>query len=681
MWTGLVWGCAAAVSAAAEPAAVVANVKVVSSAVKDVSSLEAWKQSCIRDGMSDRDKALAIWETIVAHQFQDSPPSEFLNNEGTVQDALKMMNVYGYSLCGVAANEIVSLARYVGLEARISTINLHVVPEIQWDGAWHMLDASLINFFIFRDQPADAANGKLSPALSYYNVPNGKIASIEEIQAAVHAWYDQNPDALNAPAKEGAKPTGNDAKLRAYHTAGGWQGWKRGPQLLTDCPFYDDSGWLPAHTHGWYSTMQEYDGSTCFPYEAGYSLGYKVNIQLRPGERIVRNWSNKGLYVNMDGTGGEPYALHGKIGEEFLAYARKFGDKAPGRIGNGTLEYNVPLDATLVRHAWRFENLVARDGALEITDAATQGILEIRNPCSYVYLQGEVALDATLGPGGSVGVYLSDNHGLDWTPIGKIGTAGRQTFDLSASILRRYDYRLRVLLDGAGTRLTAMAFRHDFQHSQRPLPALDRGTNTITFSAGLPEGTVTIEGAISPSSQGKQLRYVDFRPIVQDLRPDNLMVDVDKGTGFIRHHIETPGPMIRMNILTHYRARDKKAGWDVQVSFDEGKTFRSVGHCPGGHPAYGSYLVITDIPPETKSAEVQWIGTAANNATLIFNQRVDADYELPNAGFRPVKVTYDWEEGGIKKQDVHVMQAAQETHTITCENQPTMKSIAMELAE
>src|SRR3990167_8070125 len=89
---GLVWVIAAEASVPAEPVAVVANVKVVSSAVKDVSSLEAWKQSYIRDGMSDRDKALAIWETIVAHQFQDNPPSEFLNNEGTVQDALKMMN-------------------------------------------------------------------------------------------------------------------------------------------------------------------------------------------------------------------------------------------------------------------------------------------------------------------------------------------------------------------------------------------------------------------------------------------------------------------------------------------------------------------------------------------------------------------------------------------------------------
>ena len=112
----MVWSAAFVVGAAcacgaAESVGVVANVKVVSDKVKDVSSLEAWKQAYIKEGMTDKDKALACWESVVAHQYQDSPPVEFLNNENTVQDAIKMFNVYGHSFCGVAANELVSLAR------------------------------------------------------------------------------------------------------------------------------------------------------------------------------------------------------------------------------------------------------------------------------------------------------------------------------------------------------------------------------------------------------------------------------------------------------------------------------------------------------------------------------------------------------------------------------------------
>ena len=668
-------------ASAQQNVAVVANVKVLSDKVKDVSSLEAWKKSYIREGMSDKDKALAIWETLVAHQYQDSPPSEFLNNEGSVQDAIKMFNVYGYSYCGVAANEIASLARYVGLNCRISTIVAHVLPEIEWDGRWHMLDASLINFFVFRDEPPDAVNGKFSRALSNYAVPNGRIASIEEIQAAVREWYDANPDYLDQPKNPKGKPKGNDAKLRKYHAEGGWLGWKNGPRLLADSPFYGGDGWLPAKTHGWYSTMQEYDGSAYFPYEAGYSMGYHVNVRLRPGEKLIRNWSNKGLHVNMDGTGGAPGSLKATIGKGNWAYCTKFGDIAPGRVGNGELIYNVPVDASLEKNAWRFENLVLDAGTLKAKDDARQGILEIRNPCSYVYLKGEVTLDATVGEGGSIRVFLSDNNGLDWTEAGKLEKSGEQKIDLSKLIIRRYDYRVRILLSGKGTGLKALGFRHDVQHSQRPLPALARGKNTITFSAGPHEGAVTLEGSTDPNNKGKQIVFTDFHPETRNLKDGRVFIDPAQKDGEISYVITTPSDMTKMTIMTHYRARDKRAGWDVQVSYDGGKTFNSVAKCPGGTPFFGVFTEVTDIPPGTKSAVVKWIGTTFWNATLIFNHRIDAYYTEPFGGFRPVKVTYLWEEGGIEKVDEHVARAANEVYTITCESNPQMKSLIVELAD
>ena len=48
--------------ATSQPVGVVCNVKVVSDKVKDVSSLEAWKKSYLKEGMSDKDKGIAIWE-------------------------------------------------------------------------------------------------------------------------------------------------------------------------------------------------------------------------------------------------------------------------------------------------------------------------------------------------------------------------------------------------------------------------------------------------------------------------------------------------------------------------------------------------------------------------------------------------------------------------------------------
>ncbi|MGA2618115.1 MAG: hypothetical protein ABSF26_10930 [Thermoguttaceae bacterium] len=682
---------------AATPA-VVANVKVLSDKVKDVSSLEAWKKSYIQAGMTDKDKALAIWESVVAHQYQDSPPKEFLHHEDDVYDVMKMFNVYGHSYCGVAACETAALARYLGLKARVSTIVAHVVPEIEWDGRWHLLDASLVNFFVMKDQPPEAVNGKFSRALTNYAAPKGNIASIEEIIAAVKQWYARNPEYLIQPAGGQGKPRGDDAKLRRLHASEGWQGWKKGPPLLADCPLYGWDGWWPAHTHGWYSTMEEYDGSVYFPYEAGYSMGYKVNIQLRPGERLTRNWSNKGLYVNMDGTAGSPGALDGRIGEGFMAYCPKFGDLAPGRIGNGTLEYDVPLDAALQRSAWRLEGLRAAGrlgtvpifgagghkngtvplGRLRLADGATEGVLEIRNPTSYVYLKGEATLQAVVGPGGSIEVSFSDNNGLDWRPVARIDTSGPRQIELSKLILRRYDYRLRLVFKGAGTGLDRLSFRHDVQHSQRPLPALGKGENTIAFSAGPQEGTISVEGSANVANKGRQLVYTDFHPQSRNLK-ENLLIDPMKRDGELSYKVETPGDMTRMSIATHYRARDPRGGWDVQVSLDDGKTFKTVSRCAGPAVFFGKFVELSDIPPGTRSAVVRWLGTTGYNATMIFNHRIDADYRLPNAGFRPVRITYRWEEGGVQKTDIHVARRESESYAIHCAGKPQMKSIALEL--
>ena len=74
---------------------------------------------------------------------------------------------------------------------------------------------------------------------------------------------------------------------------------------------------------------------------------------------------------------------------------------------------------------------------------------------------------------------------------------------------------------------------------------------------------------------------------------------------------------------------------------------------------------------------VRFAGTQ-RNTTMLYNLRIDADYREPAGGFRPVKVTYAWEENGKPKQDVHVVRKPDETYLITCAAKPLMKSIVVE---
>ncbi|NQT88772.1 hypothetical protein HQ560_18540, partial [bacterium] len=461
-------------------------------------------------------------------------------------------------------------------------------------------------------------------------------------------------------------------------------GWRNGPEVLRNCPFYGPQGWLPAATHGWYSTIQEYDGSTLVPYESGYSVGYQVNVQLRPGERLVRNWSNKGLHL-MKGMDGAPGALTGVVGKGSLRYTPAYGDLAPGRIGNGTHEYDAPLASGAFRTgALMAENLActADDGkspSLHLKDAAKTGTLILRMPSSYVYLTGACSFKASVGAGGSIAASFSDNNGLDWRPLAKVTASGPQSIDLTPRVLRRYDYRLKFVLAGQGTGLDALKMTHDIQHSQRPLPALTKGANTITFAAAPPEGTITIEGTTEPKNKDKQLHYTDFHPVCTNIKKNGLLV-LAGGSGSVTFPVETPCEMTRIRVGIFYRARDKRDAWDVSVSFDGGKTFKPVGRCEGPTRNDGRYFVFADVPPGTRKARVRFAG-AQRNTTMIYQTRIDADYREPHGGFRPVEITYVWDENGAEKRNVHIAKTPRETYTIACGAKPAMKRLTVELAK
>ena len=629
---------------------VVSHIKVLSDKVPDVSSLEAWKKAFIKDNMTETEKALAVWKSVVTFRYQDPPPVEGLH-EGCVHDAIKTFNVYGYGMCCCASSNIEQLSRYVGLEARGYGCPGHSLPEVKADGEWHMLDASLVN---------------------YFTKPDGKVASMDELVASVKGWLEKNPDLKK-----------NDAKLRAMMQADGWTGWKKGPELLANCTFYNQ-GWWPAGTHGWYSTMQEYDGSgnTPFTYEYGYSQGYQVNVELRPGEKLTRNWFNKGLHVNGVAKDGDaPGCLAGKVGEGSMKYLTQYGDLNAGRIGSGTVEYDVPLsDGTFRSGALKAEN-VATTGedkatpALHLKDAAQNGVVEIRMPCPYVYLGGEIAMNAVVGDGGKVRVFFSDNNGGDWKEVATFEKSGEQKIDMQKFVLRRYDYRLRFILAGKGSGIDALKITSVIQCSQRALPTLAKGDNTITFSAGPAESTITVEGT-SYKPTGKNVSLADFSPTLKNV--DAEYYHVNSPPGEVTIPIATPADMTRLRFGGHYRARDKADKWDAQVSFDDGKTFKTVDTYAGPCQGKCQYTTVSDIPAGTRAAQVRWVGDQ-RNTTCLFLVRIDADYKTPAGGFRPVKTTYTWEEGGVEKKDVHVAAKPEEAYTIKCEGKPEMKSLVLEL--
>ena len=611
---------------------VVSHLNLVSDKSQDLSTLEAWKKTYIREGMRDQEKAIAVFNTMVRYRQQASPPSEYLRSGmagGHVHDPMKTIHVYGYGQCCCVAGENTGLARYLGLQARGRDITAHSVCEVFYDDAWHLIDSSVMNYFVKDD---------------------GKLASVDEIHQAVRAWFSADPQRM--------KLAGIDSELRKFAKNGGW---KNGPPLLAKAEqFYGRDGVNDAGWHGWPSTMQEYY-KVRDPAEYTVTMGHQLNVQLRPGEKITRHFFSRGIEYTND---CNPETYKSLQRRKSLGMQAKLGDRAPGRIGDGTIEWVVPMEQLK---------------SVALSHEANAFVL--RFPSSYVYVKGQAKVKTTVAAGGSVIVSFSDNNGLDWTEVAKIDKSGEQTIDLSDRIRRRYDYRLKFALSGEGTRVDGIHAVHDFQCSQAALPVIAEGENKLTFSAGPQEGTITIDGS-TEKEQAKEkhpLAIADFHPILSGVG-ENLRLE--GGAGDATFNIATPGDMTRLRLSVVWRARDARDGWETLVSFDDGKMFKAVenGRLQGGTKGESRYLIVNDVPTGTRQAKVKFVGTQ-RNTTCLFDLRIDADYKEPAGGFRPVKITYTWDEAGQTKTHTHVAKGPSETYAIKCGPEAVVESFTMQLAE
>lgn len=103
----------------------------------DLASAEGMLAGIVDDTMTAEAKAIAIWQFVVDWRYH------YIAAEtgDEIDDPVKLINVYGYGLCGNSAAGIHALSAAAAMPARIWSLGEHVVAEIWYDGGWHMFDA------------------------------------------------------------------------------------------------------------------------------------------------------------------------------------------------------------------------------------------------------------------------------------------------------------------------------------------------------------------------------------------------------------------------------------------------------------------------------------------------------------------------------------------------------------
>jgi hypothetical protein len=127
----------------------------LSNGQNDFRSLDRIVARAIEPGMTDGDKARAIWWQEIQHRFH----LEGDNDE--LLDPVKVFNVYGHNTCG---NDSICLAgqwRQAGLKVAPARLVGHCVTQVFYDGSWHLMDGDMHAIYLLRDNETIAGEQDL----------------------------------------------------------------------------------------------------------------------------------------------------------------------------------------------------------------------------------------------------------------------------------------------------------------------------------------------------------------------------------------------------------------------------------------------------------------------------------------------------------------------------------------
>ncbi len=111
----------------------------------DFRSIEQIVDRAVKPGMSDREKAIALYYLEVDQRFH----AHTGDAEGT--DPVKVFNIYGFTTCGHDSICLAGLWKQAGLDTRPARQVGHCITQVFYDDAWRLLDADMQCLYLMRD--------------------------------------------------------------------------------------------------------------------------------------------------------------------------------------------------------------------------------------------------------------------------------------------------------------------------------------------------------------------------------------------------------------------------------------------------------------------------------------------------------------------------------------------------
>jgi hypothetical protein len=111
--------------------------------------------SAVTPGMTDREKAQALWFQEIRHRYHWAGD----NNE--LGDPVKVFNIYGHNTCGNDSICLAGLWKRAGLRVTPARVVGHCVTQAYFDGRWNLFDGDMHAMYLLRDNQTVACEQEL----------------------------------------------------------------------------------------------------------------------------------------------------------------------------------------------------------------------------------------------------------------------------------------------------------------------------------------------------------------------------------------------------------------------------------------------------------------------------------------------------------------------------------------
>jgi len=132
------------------------NPLIVVNGKRNWRSIDHMLDEVLEEGMTEAEKARAIWEFARAHRYHTT------TGDDEVKDTVKMLNVYGYTLCWDEAYTVSNLWQAAGLKIRRGIPHGHCTTEVFFNGQYHLMDSDEHLLYLLRDNETIAGEEELA---------------------------------------------------------------------------------------------------------------------------------------------------------------------------------------------------------------------------------------------------------------------------------------------------------------------------------------------------------------------------------------------------------------------------------------------------------------------------------------------------------------------------------------